>query len=138
MIRKMLILLSSIFFVLGCENKPSKTIELLDKNFHVKFVIERLDKSDDEKSALVYGKFTLSPNNPIKSHVNLKCFRLKVGELLSQDLYIDSVAQFNVQLIKPNESGQVAYDIYWSIDKAVDEVDMDNISLVQSGEQCIY
>lgn len=72
-------------------------------------------------------------------YVNLNCFQLKLNEDKTDHIYIDSLAHFNSEMIRPNDAGIVEYSTYWTINKTIgnDQLVQFLLDVHTAGKNCI-
>lgn len=90
----------------------------------------------DKSHSIVRGHILISSEKKISS-VNLSCFQLGIDGEATQKIYVDSPAHFNVGMVLPNDSGEIDFPVYWTINGDVYEYNFEMVSLDIRGAGCI-
>ena len=111
--------------------------ELESADITIRLIKAKIDNSDN--SSIVYGTILVEPQKGKINHVDLSCFELSLNESSTDNVYVDSVAHFNVERVSPQDSGKFEYSIYWTIDTKIDNSKLSSFNLVKPSDskQCI-
>ena len=133
-----LIFLVSVLILLGC-SKENYSHELEGKfegaTIKVRLIESKPDSSNNYST--IYGSILIESELRKIDSVNLNCFQIKLNGNKTEHIYIDSVASFNTEMVRPNDAGIVEYSTYWSINQKVEKHQLVQFMLAFEGNHCI-
>jgi hypothetical protein len=127
--------------LISCKVNSSELITSTNQDLVVSVELKSSEKRriNGADKLFVFGKLKAEDSNKNISAVNLDCFRLKIGDFLSENISVDSVASVLKNPYKA-KNGKVMVSVYWVFED-LEESTMAGLNkelFFSNPQECVY
>jgi len=107
------ILLVASVSMLACSTPRSSVISLVKDGVQVSAKLGRVSVNGATEASFVHARLTLHNKGRRLKSVNLNCLVLTIGNVVSDEINVDSVASVLNDPYPANTDGQIKVSVYW-------------------------
>jgi hypothetical protein len=126
-----LALISALIFLCSCSVSNSTAVSMIKDGVIISAKLRGISINSTNQARFVHAELTLNGKNEKLKTVNLNCFTLTINNVVSDAIYVDSIASVLNDRYPAGADGKVQVPVYWSysVNKSLDERELSSAKL---------